>query len=195
MDATVVWSLGAALLVLIVPGPTNTLLAAAGTLAHDAPPRRLAFAELAGYAVSVNGLWLLGEAVGSLSSHLTVAIRLGLAVYLAALAVCLWRSPDLRDPGTAVNGRRVFLATLCNPKAAIFAFGLAPGAGDLGRYAVWFAGFALCVLAAGLTWIEFGARVRRVGGARLSAHVVRAAAVALAGFAVFMGGTAIAAIV
>lgn len=195
MNGSVFWSLAGALLVLIVPGPTNTLLAAAGTLSHDAPPRRLAFAELAGYAVSVNVLWALGEAAGSLSPHVTMAIRLGLAVYLAVLALCLWRSPAACDPGAAVNARRIFFATLCNPKAAIFAFGLAPGAGDLGRYVVWFAGFALCVLAAGFAWIEFGARVRRVGGARLSAHVVRAAAVALACFAVLMGGKAIAAIV
>lgn len=195
MDGSLPWSLAGALLVLIVPGPTNTLLAAAGTLAQGTPPRRLAFAEVAGYAISVNVLWALGEVAGSLSAHVTMAIRLGLAVYLAVLAFCLWRSPAARDPGAAVNGRRIFFATLCNPKAAIFAFGLAPGTGDPGRHAVWFAGFALCVLAAGFAWIEFGARVRRLGGAVLSAHVVRAAALLLAGFAVFMGGKAIAAIV
>lgn len=182
MTSDLLAALAGAALVLFVPGPTNTLLATAGAAAHGRPPLRLAVAELAGYLVSTNLLWLLGGRLIERLPWAAPVLHLGLAVYLVSLGCCLWRAEEAAATAAAVSPRRIFVTTLINPKAAIFALVLMPTAG-IGAWAAWTLGFSVVVLAAGATWLVLGHRIRRHGGNRAAALVPRIASIALFGFA------------
>jgi threonine/homoserine/homoserine lactone efflux protein len=185
-------SLGAAGVVLFVPGPTNTLLAAAGALAPHRPPLALPVAELAGYLVSVTLLNLFGSALFEAAPIVAPLVRLGLAAYLVAIGCCLWRAPADDLPARTVGWRRIFVATLFNPKAALFALVLMPTGPD-GRLA-WMAGFSVLVLAAGTAWLVAGHRLARHGGPKVAIWVPRAATIVLVGFAAVLGAGALAAL-
>lgn len=187
-------SLAAAALVLFVPGPTNTLLAAAGALAPGRPPLALPLAELAGYLVSVTLLAALGAPLLAAVPMAAPILRLGLAVYLVMVGCCLWRAPSAAMPDEAVGPRRVFVATLLNPKAAVFAFVLMPSGGGL-DLALWYLGFALVVLAAGTSWVVLGHRIARLGGEGTARLVPRLAAAVVVAFALMVGGGAVVALV
>ena len=91
--------------------------------------------------------------------------------------------------GGAITFRRVFLTTLLNPKAIIFAFALLPQRGDSSELGPYLLILSLQIVAIGFGWILLGgmfhdrSRDSRSGniGYRLSALVL----VALAGM---MGG-------
>lgn len=108
---------------LITPGPTNTLLAASGSQRGMRASVSLIPAELAGYLLAI-ALW--GSVLGSLGERwewLTVTLRIASALYIAYLALRMWRSAtDMEVAAKAVVSHSgLFLATLLNPKALLFA--------------------------------------------------------------------------
>lgn len=113
-------------LLLIVPGPTNTLLATAGATTGLSSAFRLLVAEVLAYLLAVA---LLGYALAPLIAHSPHAgsmLQVAAALYLVRTAWRLWRV----DPGLSirqiVTGRVVFTTTLMNPKSLVIAFGLMP---------------------------------------------------------------------
>ena len=179
-------------LVLGVPGPTNALLAAAG-----AEERRdgvaLVAAVVAGYALSVMALRLVGTPVLTALPELVPVLRLILAVWLARLGCCLWSGPPADGSG-GVGPRAVFFATLLNPKGAVFAFALWPAAvaaGDPTTRLAWCLGFGLTIAAASALWLTFG-RLVATASPRSARLVARLSALLLFGFAVTLGTTTVA---
>lgn len=173
--------LTAVMLVLLTPGPTNTLLAAAGAANGAKAGWRLPLMEAAAYLMSVS---LLGWGVGPLAEAvpaLKTALRFAAGLYLAYVAFKLWRS-GVATLGAqhAVSPAQVFTATLLNPKCLIFAFGLAPL--DHPAAAAYLAAFALCVLTAGTGWLLLGAALRRGLSPEKLCCAPRAAAIVLSGF-------------
>ncbi len=80
-------------------------------------------------------------------------------LYLLHLAYALWRYGEGK-PGTSgpVTFRRVFVTTLLNPKAIIFAFTLLPpaAAADTAAFVPWLAALALQIFIVGGAWIAAG---------------------------------------
>lgn len=122
------WFIGWIIALLLTPGPTNTLLASSGLRVGIAKSFPLIPAEAFGYLISIS-LW--GFAVGILSQHLYMLpdfLKLFSAIYIAYLASQLWRSssnPDNEQP-IKIGARQLFIATLLNPKAVLFASAIFP---------------------------------------------------------------------
>ncbi len=113
-----------ALLLLLLPGPTNALVAAA--TATDGL-RRLPTALGAVLLAYGLALTLLGFGASVLTDTAPTAapiLKLLASAALILSAVKIWRA----DPtaGTAVPTRRVFVITLINPKALVLAFAILP---------------------------------------------------------------------
>ena len=121
---TLAATLSAALLLLLLPGPTNALVAAAtATGGLRRLPGALG-AVLIAYGLA---LIVLGLSAGLLTETAPAAapvLKILASAALALSAIKLWRA----DPasGTAVPTRRVFLITLINPKALVLAFAILP---------------------------------------------------------------------
>jgi len=168
VSATWLFVLGVGI-VLIMPGPTNTLLAAAGLRRGVQRAAWLTCAELAGYVVSIT-LWgsFLAHAGHSLS-WLSKLVRIASCLYVAYLALRMWRTamPFQSSPRATIGWRTLFIATLLNPKAVLFAGSIFPAA----AFASWpaYLGaigiFTTLLIPIGLLWTTFGAAL---GSGRLA---------------------------
>ncbi len=186
----------AVLALLVVPGPTNTLLAASGATSGFRGSLRIIPAEISGYAIAIGLLMIVFGPLAAAHPALTVLSRLVASLYLAWSAVMLWRHAE----GTATAGggridfRRVFTTTLLNPKALVFAFVIFPPPGSAALPAL--AGlFAVLVVGVATLWIAVGAGLARSASeVATPARISRVAALVLSLFAVLIGGSAIAAV-
>jgi threonine/homoserine/homoserine lactone efflux protein len=159
-SSTALFVLGTAI-VLIMPGPTNTLLAIAGLRQGVKRAARLTIAELAGYVVSIS-LWgrCLTHAAPSLT-WLPMLVRVASCLYVAYLAVHTWRTAvDFQTSSHKTIGlRALFVASLLNPKAILFAGTIFPAAAFSGwaAYLPAMGIFTLLLIPIALAWIAFGA--------------------------------------
>lgn len=192
MSGDLVLSLAGCAVVLAAPGPTNALLAAVGALADLPAGRRigrLVAAVVLGYAASMVLLRAVGPVVVDRLPEAAPIVRLLLAGWLVYLGCCLWRRPPAGSP-VGVGPRDVFLATLLNPKGAVFALILWPegqGAADL---ALWTAGLFGLIVAISAAWAVAGRRLGSIDGHH-GGRVARAGAVVVIGFAGIVGADAV----
>lgn len=147
--------------ILAMPGPTNTLLAAAGLRNGFAGAARLTGAELAGYLVSITVWGCFLEQAGHAFAWLPAVLRASASVYIAYLSIRMWRAAQT-VPSAAqqmIRMRTLFVATLLNPKGILFASAIFPPAAflALGSYLAAMAIFAALLMPIGLMWVAFGA--------------------------------------
>ncbi len=183
-------TLSATTLLLLLPGPTNALVAAATATAGLGRLPGAVGAVLVAYGLA---LTLFGLGAGALTDAGPAAapiLKLLATAALAVSAVKLWRA----DPasGTAVPTRRVFLITLVNPKALVLALAiLPPGIPSLPLVV----GTAAAIVGATTVWGLAGLALGRLGRRYVGAGGLnRATAGVLAAFAgALMVTTAVAA--
>lgn len=178
---------------LAVPGPTNTLLATAGAAVGARSAFRLLPAEIGGYLVAIG---FLTQAVAPLLAGIPAAPLVAKAIaslWLAWLAMRLWRGAgDFdRGNGSPICFRDVFLTTLLNPKAFIFAFGIFPAA-DARGLLPYAALFSVLVVACGGAWVLLGGAIGRSSRRWLAReNVSRGSAIVLAAFSLLFAGSLI----
>lgn len=181
-------------LLLIVPGPTNTLLATAGATTGLSSAFRLLAAEMLAYLIAVV---LLGYALAPLLAQvprLSTGLQVAASLYLVGTAFRLWRADPGRTPRDVVTGRLVFTTTLLNPKSLVIAFGLMPAGWTLGLPTALphLALMALIIPAIGGLWLLAG-RLGTLGmGPGIARSAPRVSAMALALFAILLARAAIA---
>jgi len=175
--------------ILATPGPTNTLLATAGAASGLRRSLPLVPAELAAYVIAIMAIGFLVSPLIANVPMLASALRLAVAVYLAFLALRLWRrgAVDIVQ-SRLVRPRDVFVTTLLNPKAVIFATGVIPlHHPDSSAY---LAAFCLVLVCVSVSWIGIGVVIGR-GMLRASAPIVpRVGAAALWAIAAVLTVTA-----
>jgi threonine/homoserine/homoserine lactone efflux protein len=182
--------------VLIMPGPTNTLLATAGLRQGMRRSAHLTGAEFVGYLVSISAWGLfLAHAAASLT-WLPALLRIASSLYLAVLAVRMWQTASA-FPSTsqgAVGLRTLFVATLLNPKAILFASAIFPVVA-FQRFPAYFEAmtlFTVALVPIGLAWVALGAALGSNKLTKISpAHVQRCASVVLAAFSLSLAWTVV----
>ena len=183
-------------IVLVMPGPTNTLLATAGLRSGLRRSAHLTAAEFAGYFVSISGWgYFLSHAATSLT-WLPTLLRIASGLYLAYLSVRMWQTADsLPSSAQGTIGLRVlFTATLLNPKAILFGGTIFPAAAfeSLGAFVEAMAIFTALLVPIGLAWIAFGAELGSGRLMRLSpVHMQRGASIVLAAFSLSLAWVAL----
>lgn len=172
---------------LATPGPTNTLMAAAGAQRGVVRSLPLLVGELGGYAIAIT-LWI--ELVGAVAAGqplVPVVAKLIAAGFLLWSAWKLWANAghaDLAQRGITLA--RVFATTLINPKALVFAFAIFPHVGFVARLS-YLGVFAVLVIATAVGWMGLGTVAACSSAGLLNAsRVERITAVALAVFATLL---------
>jgi threonine/homoserine/homoserine lactone efflux protein len=174
------------LMLLLVPGPTNTVMATAGAgTPRSALP--LLAAELLGYATIITLATLLLVPLVAAWPPAGTGIKLVVVAYLVFVAVKLWfRRITLDAQQVVIGPRLVYLTTALNPKGLIFAVTVFPhGHPQLWAYA---AGFAVCVVSCGFAWFSLGRGLAALSGPRATI-LPRVASVALIGFAALVASS------
>ena len=116
------------------------------------------------------------------------ALRAAVGAYLLVLALRLWRrgGAALRT-GAVVTPRQVFVTTLLNPKAIVFALGVVPFGAGRGAWPPYMLGFLLLLASVAAAWITAGAMLGGAAGRRgWGGAVPRVGAAAVGGFAVLL---------
>ncbi|MBP0598220.1 LysE family transporter [Herbaspirillum sp. LeCh32-8] len=190
-DSAYVVFLFSVALILITPGPTNTLLAIAGLgLGLRRALHLLAF-EFSGYFLSISAWGLLLAPLQSQHPWMSPVVKIASSCYLAYTAVKVWRDARLLQTPQqrAITPRMLFIATLLNPKALLFALVLFPAHSfeSAPAYALAMASFTCLLVPIGALWIAVG----QLLGARRRAilapgNIQRASSVALAMFSAFI---------
>lgn len=150
----------AILALLLTPGPTNSLVLLAGAERGFPGAMRLIPAELAGYFLTVVPLTLAGATILTDHHGLRVALTMAAAVWVAVLAVRLWRVPGVDGEQSTIDARSLFVTTALNPKALLFGLVLLPSPDRLGGNLALFAGLVVVVA---LFWAGIGATLRSGG--------------------------------
>lgn len=173
----------AVVLLLAVPGPTNTVMATAGAVNRGEGPWRFMAAELAGYLAIVALARLVLLPLVDVYPAAGVALRLVVVAYLLYAAVRLWRTPIALDQRRRISPWLVTTTTLLNPKGLVFAISIIPRA----HAALWayFAAFSILVLTIGCAWF-LGGRTLAILSGRRAGMLPRLGAVALTGFAAYL---------
>lgn len=189
---TVLTFIAAVLVLLLTPGPTNTLLAVGGASAGFRRSLPLILAEASGYLLTITPLVTFAGPYLAAHPLAASAIKLCSAVWVLLLAFRLWTTPTAAAAaGTSpslVTFRQVFITTVLNPKALIFGLVLIPH-GTLATVLPWLGLFVILVVSAASIWLSAGAAIlyrQRDGGfpplfSRLAASVMLLFAVSLAG--------------
>ncbi|MCR6633269.1 LysE family transporter [Devosia sp.] len=169
---------------LATPGPTNTLMAASGAQRGVRNSLHLLVGELGGYAIAIT-VWI--EIVGAVAAKepiVAVVAKLVAVAFLYWSAWKLWRNAGHADFGQrGITLGRVFVTTLLNPKALVFAFAIFPTVGFVERLP-YDGVFALLVVMTAVGWMMLGSLAQRgSAGLLTSARVEQLTAVALVVFA------------
>ena len=176
----------AVLAVLATPGPTNTLLATSGAMVGVRRSLPLVPAEAAGYCMAILTLGLVLGPVMAGQPMLAAALRAAVGAYLLLLAWRLWRRGAEAVVGAGlVRPGQLFVTTLLNPKAIVFALGILPfGKAPVLPYML---GFLALLASVAVGWIGLGAVLGQAAARRGIAGVVpRVGATAVAGFGVLL---------
>ncbi len=178
--------------VLVVPGPTNTLLLISGTTRGIRKSVHMIGVELIGYCISIS-IWGAYLNVASASNPwIPHAIKFLCAIYIGYLAVKFWQetAPQLGSSSRTARPVDLLFATLLNPKGLIFASVIFPPAAftDLKEYAQSLSLFASLAIPIGMGWICLGASLASTKYAWLHPGALnRGAAVVLSIFCVLLG--------
>jgi threonine/homoserine/homoserine lactone efflux protein len=182
----------AVLVVLLTPGPTNTLLVIAAATNGRRRALFLIPAEILGYFISICALILIVGRAIALSPALGMSLRIGCALYLAYIAYALWHGSGDSNVQRSTRFQDVFVTTLLNPKALVFALAIFPNSPQETFGSLWpyFAAFGATCIVVACIWIGFGTILRAGVASYLSqARFQRFGAIVLGCFATLLVGS------
>jgi threonine/homoserine/homoserine lactone efflux protein len=175
--------------ILVAPGPTNFLLAAAA-VSDRVRAFRLIPAVVVGYATTVTVLVRLGE---SAPPKYHFFLQMVASLYLGWLAWLLWRSDRATEHGSLITFPRVFVTTLTNPKCFVIAFAVLPLATQTGQIDLLTELSILGVVSAfsSAGWISVGLIVNAVSGESAARMLYRPLALMIGSIAMLNAGVAL----
>jgi threonine/homoserine/homoserine lactone efflux protein len=171
----------AVLTLLGTPGPTNTLLATSGATVGVKWSLMLLAGELSGYLIAILAIRIVLGPIIHAYPLVGIALKIAVVAYLAWVALRLWQQDASLTGAGTVDAKAVFVTTLLNPKAIIFALSIFPA--EHPALAWFFVAFAVAVPSIGLCWILVGRAIGAASGEQHAGLVRRIASVALLGFA------------
>lgn len=186
-------TVSALILLLLAPGPTNTLLFRAGVLFGYRASWKLAFIECLAYLLQVS-VWAVALLyLAAYSPWALKATQLAAACYLLSVSYKLWqRKNSTVDPGRdRFSGLYFFWLTVMNPKGLLIVSFIAPVSAfaTLQGYAAFMLTLALVVIPVGSAWIVLGSRFEGIQKAWLTPlKINRATSIAIGCFATLMVG-------
>lgn len=152
--------IGLVVTILLTPGPTNTLLASSGIQVGIKKSFRLIPSEAFGYLISITAWGFLIDKVATYLPLLPVILKLFSVSYIVYLAIKLWRTANVEVSfdQTVIGAKELFLATLLNPKALLFATAIFPAITwlNMNYYVAHMLTFLLLIVPIAFFWTYIG---------------------------------------
>ncbi|ESW61424.1 MAG: hypothetical protein Q27BPR15_06450 [Rhodobacter sp. CACIA14H1] len=174
----------ALLVLLLTPGPTNTLMLLAGAERGLLRSVALVPVELSAYLAVVLPLALASEALSDRLGILRPVVAVAAGVWVLYLAWSMWRTEPGGAAPASVTPGRLWVTTFLNPKGLVMGLVLLPAAG-VGMAAAGL--LALCIAILAVFWAFLGCCLPgQEEGAAFPPLLRRLAAFWLAGLSVFI---------
>ncbi|MFC0708245.1 LysE family translocator [Azorhizophilus paspali] len=177
-------------LLLLMPGPTNTLLLRSGALSGFRRAWSLSLLEYSAYLLQISFWGYLLSHIGDSAPWCLKVVQLASVAYLIKTSYRLWRNPDNpchSSPTAQISGMYFFRLTLINPKGLLVVSFIAPEQTftDITLYLSFIVQLSLVVIPIGCAWVLLGAYIKRSGHAWLTTlNINRTASVIIGCFAV-----------
>lgn len=154
----------AVIAVLLVPGPTNALLASSAHHQGFSKTLMLVPIELFGYVYAISIWALVIHLSMPIWPHLIHVLHVVSTFYVLWLAFKLWKTSYLEQhskKNTSLSRSRLFKETLKNPKSLLFAAGIFPlwTWDSFENYAFVLSIFIICLIPCALFWMYLGRRI------------------------------------
>ena len=151
----------AVIAVLMIPGPTNALLASSAHQQGTAKTSLFIPAELLGYFYAINVWALLIHLCGPVWPNFIHVLHFCSAIYVLWMTFHLWKTSDLEKHSQrhhSIRPRQLFFSTFKNPKALLFAAGVLPIEtwDNPSNFILVFVVFSLVLLPTAVFWMSFG---------------------------------------
>ena len=148
--------------VLLVPGPTNSLLLQTGiNRGLNARSMRFVVAEWLAYIIQMTMWGVFIDLLITDHSWVVIATKIFAVCFLFYISLKLWFSVKDHRPGktTGISVPDLFVATLTNPKGLFFVSFVAPAGTflSLSNYVSFMSLFSVIIFPVGLVWIAIGA--------------------------------------
>ena len=155
-----------AALILAMPGPTNTLLFSSSVARGFSRSLVLVVAELVAYLLAISCWGFLLLKLLNDQAWIATTLKLGAAFYIAYLSLKIWKFEKSLTPESSITSRHVFITTLLNPKAFLFASFVMPPKVfvDTAAYFPAMGTFALTMIPVSLGWCLLGHLARSGSG-------------------------------
>lgn len=154
-----------------MPGPTNTLLLSSGITVGFCKTLKLILAEIGGYLIAIS-CW--GYSLIQLSAHypwVSCLLKTIAALYVAWLSLKIWRFNCTISDGSQIKMKHVFITTILNPKAFLFASYIMPADTftNLTQFVLVMLTFISVLLPVSFTWCLLGQsmHIGKEGGSRV----------------------------
>ena len=153
-------------LLLLMPGPTNTLLFSSSVARGFSRSLVLVAAELVAYLLAISCWGFLLLKLLNDQVWIATTLKLGAAFYIAYLSLKIWKFEKSLTPESSITSRHVFITTLLNPKAFLFASFVMPPKVfvDIAAYFPAMGTFALTMIPVSLGWCLLGHLARSGSG-------------------------------
>lgn len=150
--------------VLLVPGPTNALLASSAHHQGFYKTLMLVPIELLGYVYAISIWALIIHLSMPIWPNLIHVLHVVSTFYVLWLAFKLWKTSYLEQhskKNTSLSKSRLFKETLKNPKSLLFAAGIFPmwTWDSFENYAFVLSFFIICLIPCALFWMYLGRRI------------------------------------
>ncbi len=194
MEAPTIPFAALAVALLIMPGPTNTLIATCSAIAGFKRALLLLPCELGGYILAISTYALGLAAIVNATPAALIVIKALAAAVLLVVACRLWLTDGhAENAGDPVGPRGIFFTTLCNPKALVMGLAIVPelAHGHSQRIIPYLVGLCALTPTIGTGWVAMGALLGR-GLLRVTSpkRVARLGAAVILGFAMAIIATA-----
>ncbi len=144
-------------LLLVVPGPTNTVLAMAGAERGFARALPLAAVVLAGYLTTVVPVVTLAAPFLEAKPVFADGTKLAAAAWVLVLALRLWSRQPRDHDAAAISAMSIYTTTVLNPKGLVIGLALLPPVQAMAGSALPVFALAGAVLAISGLWLGLGA--------------------------------------
>lgn len=142
---------------LVVPGPTNALVAIAGAERGIRRGLPLAAVVVAGYLTTIVPVVLFAAPYLTLHPALGDGVKLVAAAWVLLLALRLWSPTEAARDAGRISAAAIYTTTLLNPKGLVIGLALLPAAEVRLGLAASFAVTTATVLVVCALWLVLGA--------------------------------------
>ncbi|EKZ5284317.1 lysine transporter LysE [Klebsiella aerogenes] len=151
-------------LILLVPGPTNSLLLVSGLKKGILETSPLIIAEACGYITAIVFWTILLSTIGRNIPLFPEILKILCSLYIFYLAIKVWSFGEFAKSNNSISFNQMVIASALNPKALLFVTLFIPAnlLSSINGFALFSALFLGIMIPIGFLWVSLGGVIKKI---------------------------------